>query len=369
MRRGFTLIEIIIVITILGLMASLIMFNNLTASLRSGRDSKRKQDLYKLTQVMEDYYNDNGSYPQAGPDGTINNTPWGGPFAPYTDRLPQDPKSPVQNYLYQTDSSGQNYFALYAKLENTKDSDIEKVGCENGCGPGLAYSYVVHSTNIIMLAGLPQVPGGSSSTPTPEPPTPTEIPAPTPTSAPPTPTPTLPTSQTVSFQVNSSSNDAEEAVSGGSVSLTSGDLELVTDGTTLQTVGLRFMNVNIPQGAIISNSYLEFEVDEVQSEVTSLTFYGQAADNPPTFTTTTGNISGRVKTSSNVAWNNIPAWDTIGVKKQTPNLSPIISEIISRPGWVSGNSMVIIITGSGHRTAKAYDGSVTGAAKLVVTYI
>jgi calcineurin-like phosphoesterase family protein len=184
----------------------------------------------------------------------------------------------------------------------------------------------------------------------------------------PTPTPS-PTPPTVSARVNSSSDDAEENVSRGSVSLTSSDLEFVADGTTVQTVGIRFNNLAIPQGATITNAYIEFTVDEVQSETTSLTFFGQAINNAPTFTSATRDVSSRTKTTSQVIWNAIPAWDVVGAKKQTPNLSSIVQEIVNRAGWASGNSIAFVVTGNGHRTAEAYDKLTPGAAKLVVSYI
>ncbi|MCB0626836.1 MAG: hypothetical protein KDC43_23690, partial [Saprospiraceae bacterium] len=53
----------------------------------------------------------------------------------------------------------------------------------------------------------------------------------------------------VCVQVTAGSDDAEES-SGGNVSLTSSDLELVVDGNT-QVIGLRFLNHNIPPGAIV----------------------------------------------------------------------------------------------------------------------
>jgi hypothetical protein len=42
----------------------------------------------------------------------------------------------------------------------------------------------------------------------------------------------------------------------------------------------------------------------------------------------------------------------------------VIQEIVNRPGWVAGNALVLIITGSGHREAESYEGDSGGAAVL-----
>ncbi len=62
--------------------------------------------------------------------------------------------------------------------------------------------------------------------------------------------------------VISSSDDAEQRLS-GQMTLTSTDLELVTDGTNVQEVGMRFTNVQIPPGAQITSASIQFTVDEV----------------------------------------------------------------------------------------------------------
>jgi len=41
---------------------------------------------------------------------------------------------------------------------------------------------------------------------------------------------------------------------------------------------------------------------------------------------------------------------------------------VGRSGWVSGNSVVLIITGSGKRVAEAYDGAPAAAPVLHVEY-
>jgi uncharacterized protein YjiK len=169
-------------------------------------------------------------------------------------------------------------------------------------------------------------------------------------------------------RVMASSDDAEESAT-GSVSLTSTDLELVYDGSN-QTVGMRFNGVAVPQGAQILNAYVQFKVDEVNSEATSLTIRGQATDNAPTFVASNQNISSRPRTTASVAWSPVP-WTTVnevGPNEQTPSLVAVIQEIVNRPGWAGGNSLAIIITGSGHRTARAYDGETTGAPLLHVEY-
>ena len=48
-----------------------------------------------------------------------------------------------------------------------------------------------------------------------------------------------------------------------------------------------------------------------------------------------------------------------GEKVQTPNLNEIIAEIISHPGWETGNNILLILTpqaGSANRTFKTLDG-------------
>jgi len=56
------------------------------------------------------------------------------------------------------------------------------------------------------------------------------------------------------------------------------------------------------------------------------------------------------------------------VEQQTPNLAPVIQEVINRPGWASGNALTIVLTGTGHRVAVAYEGNSAQAARLVVEY-
>jgi len=176
----------------------------------------------------------------------------------------------------------------------------------------------------------------------------------------------------VEVRVATSTDDAEQAAT-GAVDLNSSDLELVFDGSN-QTVGLRFAGVPIARGAQITNAYVQFKVDEAQSETTLLTIQGQAADNAATFTSTSSSISSRPRTTASVAWpqppaTTVPAWTAVGAvgaDQRTPNLAPIIREIVDRSGWNSGNALVLIIDGTGHRTAEAYDGDAAGAPLLHV---
>ncbi|MFN8454764.1 MAG: metallophosphoesterase [Anaerolineae bacterium] len=184
----------------------------------------------------------------------------------------------------------------------------------------------------------------------------------TPTNTPPP--GTTPTPSALEVRVAASSDDAEESAT-GKVDLTSTDLEMVME-TSLQTVGIRFNGITIPQGATITNAYIQFQVDETDTQATSLIIQGEAVDNAATFTAATNNISARPRTTAAVSWSS-PSWTTAGqagLDQRTPNLTSVLQEIIARPGWSNGNSLVIIITGSGKRTAEALDG-VPGAAPLL----
>jgi hypothetical protein len=137
------------------------------------------------------------------------------------------------------------------------------------------------------------------------------------------------------------------------------------------TVGMRFINVAIPEGATISNAYIQFQADEAQSGLTSLTIEGEVRDdaNPPTFSAINGDISLRARTAVSVSWSPDPwlAAGDAGVAQQTPNIATIIQEIVNNLNWMSGNSIVIIITGEGKRTAESFE-SPSGEAVLHVEY-
>ncbi len=169
-------------------------------------------------------------------------------------------------------------------------------------------------------------------------------------------------------RVSASSDDAEES-SSGRIERASSDLELVLEDT-LQTVGIRFAGVNIPQGAIITNAYVQFQVDEANSETTALTIQGQAADNAPTFTSTDFDISSRSRTTNRVSWSPAawPERGAAGPDQQTPNLASVIQEIVDRSGWRSANSLALIVTGSGKRVAESFDGDQAAAPLLHVEY-
>lgn len=164
-------------------------------------------------------------------------------------------------------------------------------------------------------------------------------------------------------------DEAEENTS-GYVYRTSTDLELVYD-KTLQTVGMRFRGISIPKGSIITNAYIQFTVDSISSEATSLIIKAQAADNPGAFTSITYDVSTRPVGTAFAAWEPVP-WLTsgeAGVNQRTADLSGVITEVVNRSGWVSGNSMVFIITGTGRRVAVSYYGIPTAGPELHIEFI
>jgi hypothetical protein len=172
-------------------------------------------------------------------------------------------------------------------------------------------------------------------------------------------------------RVAANSDDAEEK--NGTPTIASGDLDLGLDaavGGVPQIVGIRFLNVTIPQGAAITNAWVQFKTNTVDSSASSLVIQGQAADNPTTFTTSANNLSARPQTASSSNWAP-PPWTVqgeTGPGQRTTNIASVIQEVVSRPGWVSGNALVLIITGTGHREAEAYNGDPAGAALLHVEY-
>ncbi|CAA6811712.1 MAG: Unknown protein [uncultured Sulfurovum sp.] len=172
----------------------------------------------------------------------------------------------------------------------------------------------------------------------------------------------------INTTIQTGSDDVEERAS-GRVSSSSGDLELVYDSGN-QVIGLRFVNLDIPQGATISSSYLQFTVDETSSEETLLNIYGQKVENAEAFGTDNFNVSSRVKTLASVSWS-VPVWNTTKVSEEaqkSPELKSIVQEIVNLEGWTNNNNIVFMIDGSGKRVADSYEGGSERVPKLYISY-
>lgn len=129
---GFTLIELLVAVAVISVVLGLTLVSFTTIQARS-RDSTRKSDLTKIAAALEEYYADNGLYPQGN---TVHASyadslsyeaanPWIAGLDKYITTVPRDPKNTSSGswyYYYQTWNNRQNYHIM-VNLENNNDSD------------------------------------------------------------------------------------------------------------------------------------------------------------------------------------------------------------------------------------------------------
>lgn len=145
-KRGFTLVEILIVVAIIATLASVALVG-LGPVQRNGRDTRRISDLRQTQNAIELYYAKCGFYPGGAQSGT-DCTGSGGGISGWdaltasivgspslgVSRIPNDPKSDA-DYFYGS-SNGSNY-VVGARLENAGaaqlrddvDGSVEGVEC------------------------------------------------------------------------------------------------------------------------------------------------------------------------------------------------------------------------------------------------
>lgn len=150
-------------------------------------------------------------------------------------------------------------------------------------------------------------------------------------------------------------NDDAEEMESGAVSLSSSDLELVQDREN-QLVGLRFNEVNLKQGAEIRSAFIQFVCDEGSSDPTSLIITAEDTGHAKQFSSDRHDLSSRPKTTQEVGWN--PGkWKrsgSAGENERTVDLAPLVQAVVNREDWKPGNSMAFFFSGSGKRTATAW---------------
>ena len=124
----------------------------------------------------------------------------------------------------------------------------------------------------------------------------------------------------------------------------------------------------MPQGALITNAYLEFIVDEVGTRPTNLTIRSHATDNAPTFTTAGFNLSSRPLNGPSIIWSDLPAWEFVGEAKRSPDIKVLVQDVVNRAGWRAGNAISFLVSGSGTRTAIGFDGDGSRSVLLHVDW-
>ena len=178
------------------------------------------------------------------------------------------------------------------------------------------------------------------------------------------------------YDVDLQFGDAEEA-SNGNLYQDAGSLDLVFDSELPwnwrgdQLVGLRFSNIDVPQGAFITSASIQFTAfDTVAYQPCMLTIRAEDSPNAPWIGWSVGELSGRSTTNSSVSWSPEP-WNTIdesGFDQRTPDLSALVQEIVDKQAWNPSNAMLFLVSGIGGRQAYSSELDMTRSPRLCITY-
>ncbi|MCS7093387.1 MAG: type II secretion system GspH family protein [Patescibacteria group bacterium] len=107
MKKSFTLIEILVVATVIGLLASVLTISFSQLNVRA-RNDRRRVDIEQIRSALEMHRSNNNTYPQTLPT-----------LTPYLS-VPSDPKSPTYNYHYRRISDTD--YVIGAFFENSSST-------------------------------------------------------------------------------------------------------------------------------------------------------------------------------------------------------------------------------------------------------
>lgn len=135
-KKGFTIVEILVVVAIIGILASIVMVS-LNSSRAKARDANRAKSIENIKGALELYFANNGQYPSVGTDdaGYLIST-LGPTLVPnFLPALPQDPYYPnissvAGDFQYVRGSAGS--YGLWVYLETAAGSVPAGSRCVTG---------------------------------------------------------------------------------------------------------------------------------------------------------------------------------------------------------------------------------------------
>ena len=136
-----------------------------------------------------------------------------------------------------------------------------------------------------------------------------------------------------------------------------------------RTTGLRF-ELDVPRGATIVSARLELTADAASEVDTFLRISAEASDDAARLTGQPLGLSGRARGAVRVPWSLEP-WRyalASGERQRTPELKSLVQELVDRPGWNTGNRVLLLLEGRGERFVRARQGPTSRSARLVVEF-
>ena len=170
--------------------------------------------------------------------------------------------------------------------------------------------------------------------------------------------------------IQTADDDIEQSGVDQSMDLNSAEIEIVNDGNSDQLIGLRFQNVDVPEGASIISAHIQFTAGAASSGAANFVIEGELNADASAFSAISDDAGARTKTDSMVMWAPMD-WASPGerdVNQNTPDLKGIIQQIVDQAGYESGNSIALFISGTGTRNAIPFDTDESNAAEICIEY-
>ncbi len=137
-QEGFTLIELMVVILIIGLLATIVV-QNLKGATDKAKRIKAQADISAFKTALDRYYLDNGSYPSSDQGlpalvsaPTNGKVPADYPPGGYIEKIPSDPWG--NPYVYQSD--GDNYVLKSYGADGVEGGTGKNADIDGSSNPG-----------------------------------------------------------------------------------------------------------------------------------------------------------------------------------------------------------------------------------------